>query len=98
MPRKGDIETPNLSSIVFDPSTTLMDLISDYKDVDHASVKIKLSLGEDMVAWKVDDGISYVELLEEVEDKIGARVEGLAYKDEIGELIELKGDRDLGLL
>ncbi|KAJ3040369.1 bud emergence protein 1 [Rhizophlyctis rosea] len=96
MPRKGDIETP--TSVVFDPSTTLMDLISDYKDQDHSSVKIKLSLGEEMVAWKVDDGISYVELLEEVEDKIGAQVEGLAYKDEIGELIELKGNRDLGLL
>ncbi|KAJ3266385.1 bud emergence protein 1 [Borealophlyctis nickersoniae] len=94
MVRKGDIETP--INIKFDVSTTLMDLISDYNE--NAMVKVKLSLGDEMVAWRVPETVTYDELLDDVEAKIGMHVQGLAYKDETGALIELKGDRDLGLL
>ncbi|KAJ3085819.1 bud emergence protein 1 [Quaeritorhiza haematococci] len=94
MLRKQDIETS--LDIGFDVSGTLMDLIHGYND--SGQVKVKLCVGDEIVAWKVPDTVTYRHLLRDVEYKLNMRVPALAYKDECNMLIPLQGDSDLGLL
>ncbi|KAI8929408.1 hypothetical protein BC831DRAFT_444300 [Entophlyctis helioformis] len=94
MVRTGDLETA--VNIRFDVSETLMDLLNDYEE--DSDVRIKLVLGEEIIAWKEPDFVSYEELVYHAEDRLGFRFQALMYKDECEELIPLRGDGDLGLL
>ncbi|KAJ3099679.1 bud emergence protein 1 [Phlyctochytrium bullatum] len=72
------------------------------------ALKIKVDLGEEMLAFKVPDAfIAYHDLLDEVEDRMRAvgalqsydpPLQGLSYKDEYGSLVPLRGDDDVGQL
>ncbi|KAJ3103522.1 bud emergence protein 1 [Phlyctochytrium planicorne] len=71
------------------------------------SLRIKVSLGDEMLAFRIpDDMISYRDLIYEVEDRMIAVnalpedqvLNGLAYKDECNMLVPLCGDEDLRLL
>ncbi|KAL2913805.1 SH3 and PX domain-containing protein 2B [Polyrhizophydium stewartii] len=94
MIRTGDLDTA--INIRFDVSETLMDLLTDYEE--DTDVRIKLVLGEEIIAWKEPDYVSFDELIMHAEERLEFRFQYLLYKDEVEQLIPLRGDLDLGLL
>ncbi|KAI9207366.1 uncharacterized protein BJ171DRAFT_494415 [Polychytrium aggregatum] len=95
MVQPQDIDNPTDEDLQFRGEGTVQDLIAEY--ISDGLVKIKIDLGNEMVAWKIPDDLRYTELLDEVEDKLQVRIVGLSYKDETGLLLPLFGDDDLRL-
>ena len=94
LPRSGDVESAE--DLHCESEDVFLSLICEYHHP--PSTKIKLSLGSEMVAWKEEESVSYDEFMESVSLKVGFAVDKVYYKDENGQMVSLKGDKDLSLM
>ncbi|KAI8895971.1 hypothetical protein BC833DRAFT_599360 [Globomyces pollinis-pini] len=92
--RHGDLDTS--VPLVFDYSNTMMDLIDLMRE--DRTVTITLVLGNDTLSWKERHDITYDQLLESIQPRLGFDFGRVLYKDEAEILITLYDDDDLHLL
>lgn len=92
--RIGDLLNTSISDKKGD---ALLDILDDIEDIQQP-IKVKLVIGDEIIAWKEDFGLDYQNLIYECEDRLGYKFEGLRYADESGDLCNLVGNDDLQLL
>ncbi|KAI9328738.1 hypothetical protein BDR26DRAFT_808240 [Obelidium mucronatum] len=95
-PTQEDLEAPSgIESVT--------SLLNEYT-VNESTILVRIARGgkanqsTDLFAMEVAQDITFNELLDEVERRYGARIEGLDYFDESGFLVPMYGDSDLGVL
>ncbi|KAJ3124572.1 hypothetical protein HK101_006105 [Irineochytrium annulatum] len=91
-PRRGDVEGGT------GPAAVPLGVDTADDDGWDGTVRVLVDVGREVLGLRVPDTILYEDLLYEVEELLGARIQGLDYLDECDVRVPLVGDDDLGLL